>query len=485
MRRASGAIVAAVLVGVVAGCATGPAYHRPEVPTSAAFKETPPPDSNLEVAWKSAQPQDDQISAKWWELFHDETLNSLEEQVATANQQIAQADAAFRSARAALRVTRADLFPDVTATASADRELPSATRSSVTRPGGNGVADDFQVHGDVSYEVDAWGRVRNNIRAGIATVQATAADMQTLLLSLHADLASDYFQLRGVDAQDRLLRSTVDAYQRALDLTTNRYNQGVASGGDVAQAETQLEVAKAQAIDLGIQRATLEHAIAILTGRPPAAVAIAAVDTTWTPPAIPVALPAELVQRRPDVAAAERRAAAANAQIGVAHAAYFPTLTLTGSAGLDSAALTTLFSWPSRIWAIGASLVGTIFDGGRRRGMTEQAQANYEGTVAAYRQSVLTAFQDVEDSLASLRVLADESVQQGAAVRAAERSLTIANNRYQGGITDYLEVVTAQNTAFANERTEVDIVTRQLTESVLLIKALGGGWTQADLPKVR
>ncbi|HXO40334.1 MAG TPA: efflux transporter outer membrane subunit, partial [Thermoanaerobaculia bacterium] len=340
----------------------------------------------------------------------------------------------------------------------------------------------YQVPVDVSYEVDVWGKVRRLIESSVATAQASAGDLETIRLSLQAELAVDYFELHGLDAQQLLLSTTADAYRKALDLTTNRYNQGVASGVDVAQAQTQLETTRAQAIDLGVQRSQLEHAIAVLTGKAPSELTISQAPVGVQPPAVPLALPSELLERRPDIAANERRMAAANAQVGVQVAAYYPTISLTASGGFESTSLADLFSWPSRFWSLGASAVETLFNGGTRRAATEQARANYDAAVAAYRQTVLTAFQDVEDNLSALRVLDAEAAQQQIAVTAAERSLALSNYRYQGGITTYLEVITAQAAALANERTAVDILTRRMTAAVNLVKALGGGWRESDLP---
>jgi NodT family efflux transporter outer membrane factor (OMF) lipoprotein len=495
------------LIGVglsATACMVGPNYQRPPVTSPAAFKEPPPPD------WKSATPRDLAPRGKWWEIFGDPQLNALEEQVAVSNQSVAQAEAQFRAARAAAWGARAGLFPTVSLAPSATRSrggtargatavvtpgtstgtgtgtttptTPTTPTTTTTTASGNSTVSVYQLPLDISYEIDVWGKVRRQIEAGVATAQATAGDLQTMLLSMQAELAVDYFTLHGLDAQKQLLDSTAAAYQKALDLTTNRYNQGIASGVDVAQAQTQLEQTRAQSIDLGVQRTQLEHAVAVLTGRPPAELTIALAPVAVPPPVIPVALPSELLERRPDVAAAERRAAAANANIGVAVAAYYPTLSLTGGAGFESSAISKLFDWPSRFWSLGASAVETLFDGGARHAASEQAKAQYDAAVALYRQTVLTAFQDVEDNLSALRVLGAEAVQQQAAVTAAERSLALANNRYQGGITTYLEVITAQSAALANERTAVDILTRRMTASVNLVKAVGGGWKTDDLP---
>ncbi|HEV3142564.1 MAG TPA: efflux transporter outer membrane subunit [Gemmataceae bacterium] len=319
-------------------------------------------------------------------------------------------------------------------------------------------------------------------RGNVATAQAGAADLETIRLSMHAELATDYFQLRGVDAQKELLETNIVAYQKALDLTNDRHNQGIASGVDVEQARTQLETTRAQSADLGVQRTQLEHAIAVLTGKPPSELAIAPVPLKEQPPAIPVALPSELLERRPDIASAERHVAAANAQIGVTMAAFYPTISLSAGGGLESSVITTLIQWPSRFWSLGGSLLQTVFDAGKRRAVTDQAIAAYDVTVDAYRLSVLTAFQDVEDNLSALRVLSDEAKIQEAAVKSAERSLELANFRYKGGITTYLEVITAQSVALTNERTAVDLLSRRMSASVALVKALGGGWDASSLP---
>ena len=481
-RRGYAVSVAAGLL--CAACAVGPDYKRPPVTMPSVFKEGPSPNSTLAAEWQIAQPSDDAVRAKWWEAFQDPLLNTLEEQVAISNQTVAQAEAQFRAARAAIRNARADLFPTVTAGASASRSRASSTRGSV--PVASGTIVDYQLPIDFSYEADLWGRVRRNVESSVASAQATSADVQTALLSSRAELAVDYFELRGLDAQIALLGTTITAFERAVQLTTARYDQGVASGVDVAQAQTQLDTTRVQATDLQVARAQFEHAIAILVGKAPADLTIPPAPAIDVPaPAIPITLPSRLVERRPDVAAAERRIAAANAQIGVAQAAFFPTLALTAGGGLQSSTLTTLLTLPSRFWAIGPSLVETVFDGGRRKSLKEQAIANYDGTVAAYRQNVLTAFQDVEDNLAAARVLADEALQARDAVASANRSLELANNRYVGGVTTYLEVITAQTAVLANQITAADVQTRRMTASVLLIKALGGGWTTADLPSFR
>jgi NodT family efflux transporter outer membrane factor (OMF) lipoprotein len=446
-----------------------------------------------------AQPSDGAPRGPWWEIFQDPQLNALAEQINVSNQNIAVAEAQLRGARAAINVARAALLPTITG-----RVTLTGARPSLNRPGVQNASEvpraDYLLPMEASYEADVWGRIRRNVEASIANAQASAADLETVRLSLHAELAVDYFILRGLDAQKQLLDFTIAAFERALELTTNRYNQGVASRVEVEQARTQLETTRAQAIDIGVQRAQFEHAIAILLGKPPAEFTLPPARMSMRlpdipaglsirpsdipgglpllvpPPAIPVGLPSELLERRPDIAAAERRVAAANAQIGIAQAAFYPTITLTGAVGLESSSLANLFSLPSVLWSIGSTIAEIAFDAGRRKAVTEQAQAAYDATVATYRQTVLTAFQSVEDNLAALRILEEEAQQQDKAVKAAETTLLLAINRYRGGVTTYLEVIIAQSAALAAERTAVDLLTRRMAATVLLIRALGGGW---------
>jgi NodT family efflux transporter outer membrane factor (OMF) lipoprotein len=437
--------------------------------------------------WKTAQPSDSTPRGQWWEVFQDPQLNALIEQVTISNQNIALAEAQFRSARAAIYVSRAALFPTVTANVVVTGLRPSANRSIGGDNASSGTHADLQLPTDVSYEPDVWGRIRRTVEANVANAQASAADLETVRLSIQAELALDYFALRGLDGQTQLLDLTIAAFEKALELTLNRYNQGVASQIEVLQARTLLEAARAQAIDVGVQRTQFEHAIAILLGKPPAELSLPPSTMTIQPPDIPPGLPSELLERRPDIAAAERRVAAANAQIGVAQAAFFPTITLSAVIGLESTRLSNLFSWPSVFWSVGSSLAQIAFDGGRRRALTEAARADYDGTVAAYRQTVLTAFQSVEDNLAALRILKEEAQQQDNVVKTAEKALLLAINRYKSGVTTYLEVITAQSAALNASRTAIDLLTRRMTAAVLLIKALGGGWKVdglSDLPKM-
>jgi NodT family efflux transporter outer membrane factor (OMF) lipoprotein len=456
-------------------CTVGPQYQRPTVQVPSAYKELPPSSVKESSAWKVAQPKDEEPRGPWWEVFGEPRLNALAAQVDVSNQNIASAEAQFRNARAAIRVARADLFPTITGSATLTRSHLSANAPS----GGQGSSRtqaDYQLPLDLSYELDVWGRIRRNIESSIANAQATAADLETVRLSMQAELAVDYFSLQGLDGQKQLLDLTAVAFEKALELTLARYNQGVASQIDVAQARTQLETTRAQAIDVGVQRAQFEHAIAILIGKPPAELSIPAAPIGIQLPAIPAALPSELLERRPDIAAAERRVAVANAQIGIAQAAFFPTITLNASVGVASSSLANLFTWPSLLWAVGSSLTQTLFDAGQRKGLTDEARAAYDSSVATYRQTVLTAFQGVEDNLAALRILEGEAKQQDNAVKAAETSLRLAIEQYKGGIATYLQVITAQSAALTDEITAVNILTRRMTAAVQLIQALGGGW---------
>jgi NodT family efflux transporter outer membrane factor (OMF) lipoprotein len=475
-------LVSFLLLALAAGCAVGPNYKTPAAEIPAAFKEAAPPGSPAAApeAWKPAEPRDETLRGKWWEVFGDKELNTLEDEVNVSNQSIAQAEAQFRGARAAVRIARADYFPTVTATASVTRSQAPTSKAPPGTP--TGPVNTFSLPVDLSYEVDVWGRVRRNVESSVASAQASAADLETVKLTMQTEVALDYFQLRGLDTEKDLLDTNVAAYEKALQLTVNRFNQGVASGVDVAEAQTLLETTRAQATDLSVSRAQLEHALATLTGHAASDFSIAPTAGLSPPPAIPAGVPSELLERRPDIAGNERRVAAANAQIGVAIAAYFPHLLLAASGGYESSTLADWFSLPSRFWSIGPSLVATLFEGGKRRAVTEQARAFHEASVAVYRLNVLTAFQDVEDNLAALRILSDEAAQQEAAVAAAEKSLTIARNRYLAGIATYLEVVTAEATALTNERVGVGIRVRRLTAAVNLIKALGGGWHASELP---
>jgi NodT family efflux transporter outer membrane factor (OMF) lipoprotein len=463
-------LVLGALLALVSACTVGPNYSRPTVTTPANYKEA--------LTLSAAQSIDAVVKANWWEIFADPELNALELQVDVSNQNIAQAEARFRQARALVQAARAAYFPTVTVGLGVTRSQPSATVS----PGPAKVTNAFTEHSlpiDVSWELDVWGRIRRTVESSEATAQASDADLEAARLSARAELAQDYFQLRSLDSQKQLLDETAVAFQKSLDLTNNRYNSGVASRGDVLQAETQLKTTQAQAIDVGVQRAQLEHAIALLVGKAPADLSVSSTPLATPPPAIPAGVPAELLQRRPDVAAAERLAAATNAQIGVAEAAYYPTVSVNVQGGFESSSLAKWFSWMGRFWLAGVSASQTLFDGGLRGANVDQSRAAYDATVAAYRQTVLTGFQEVEDNLAAQRILTSEAQAQDEAVRAAQQSLAVTMNQYQSGIVSYLNVIVAQTTALTNQRTAVDILGRRLNASVLLVKALGGGWKVA------
>lgn len=475
------ACVLVALLGLATGaCMVRPKYQRPSPPPlPTAYKEAPPAGFGEAAGWKEAQPNDNALRGKWWEAFQDPLLNSLEEQVDLSNQNLKQSEAQYRGALAAIRVTRAGLFPTVTAGASITGSQSSSTRVAGFK---SSAAADLQLPVQFSYEADVWGRVRSALQGNVATAQATAADLETARLSIHALLAQNYLQLRGLDSQHELLESTVAAYVKALDLTTNRYKQGVVSKLDVVQAQTQIENTKAQLIDTGVLRAQYEHSIAALLGKTPADLSIAPVTLTAQPPPIPGVLPAALLERRPDIAGAERRVAAANAQIGVAKAAFYPAIGFNASAGLEGSSLLNWLTWPSRFWSLGPTLAQTLFEAGGRKAVTEQALAAYDGTAAAYRQTVLGAFQEVEDNLSALRILEQESQQQQLAVNSAALSTELSLNQYKGGITTYLQVITAQAIELGDRRTAVDLITRRMVASVSLIQALGGGWDASQLP---
>jgi NodT family efflux transporter outer membrane factor (OMF) lipoprotein len=465
----------AVAVLQFAGCTVGPKYHRPVVETPPAYKEM--------GNWKTAQPSDEKLGDKWWEVFQDSRLNDLEEQIAVSNQNIKAAFAQYQQARAVLRYYRADYYPTVVAAPSAGR-----TRYSNNRPPHNssfsGVTfNDFVLPFELSYEADIWGRVRRTVESYRAQAQVSAADLAAVNLSMHANLAFDYFAARSLDAEEKLLQDTVVQYENALKLNQDRYDGGLASDVEVEQARTQLETTRAQAIDVGVARAEFEHAVAVLVGKPPAEFTLPPLPLTAPPPSIPAGLPSELLERRPDIAAGERAMASANAQIGVAKAAYYPLVNLTGSGGFESGSITTLLQGPSGFWAVGASALVTVFDVGRRRAVTDEAIQGYDYAVTSYRQTVLAGFQQVEDNLAALRILEQEATVQNVAVQASQSSLELSNIRYRGGVTSYLEVTTAQTAALADEVTAVNLLGRRMANTVLLIQALGGGWDSSKLPQ--
>jgi len=467
-------ILLSLVVLYSGGCTVGPNYRTPTVDTPATYKEA--------EGWKPAQPNDQNLGGDWWTIFNDPQLNSLELQVNVSNQNLKQAQAQYQEARAALRYDRADLFPTVTAGLSATR-----ARTSFNRPPPsstfNGISyNDFVLPVDFSYQADVWGRVRRTVESSRDQAQASAADLATVNLSMHADLAVDYFEARSLDAEEQLLNSTVQEYEAYLELTQTRFQGGYSSEVEVQQAKTQFDTTRAEAIDVGVLRAQYEHAVAILIGKPPAEFSLPPLPLTAPPPPIPLRVPSDLLERRPDIAAAERRVAAANAQIGVAKSAYYPVIDITGGGGFESLSITTLLNGPAGLWSFGASSAVTVFDVGRRRAFTDEARAAYDAQVAAYRQSVLNGFQQVEDNLAAVRILEDEAKVQGEAVTAAQSSLDLSITRYKGGVTSYLEVTVAQSAALQDEVTAVNILGRRMASTVLLIQALGGGWDRSSLP---
>jgi NodT family efflux transporter outer membrane factor (OMF) lipoprotein len=448
----------------------GPDYVRPPANVPVAYKESD--------GWKVAQPQDGVIRGAWWELFNEPQLNALEAQVDISNQNLLVAEAQFRQARALVREARAAYFPTVTLGAGVTHTRTPALGNSASAS----TATTYSLPLDISWEADVWGRIRRTVEANQANAQVSAADLEAVRLSVHAAVAQTYFQLRTADAQQALLERSVSAYRKSVELTKNRYAAGVASQGDVDQAETQLKTTQAQLIDVGVQRAQAEHAIALFIGKAPAEVTVPPASIVTPPPPIPTRVPSELLERRPDIAAAERSMTAANAQIGVAEAAFYPSLTLSTANGFESSSLSQWLTWPMRFWSVGAGVSETVYEGGMRRAQVDFARAAYEEKVAAYRQTVLAALQSVEDNLVALRILEQEAQVQAEAVAAARRSETVTTNQYKAGIVTYLNVITTQTIALTNEITAVQILGRRMTAAVLLVEALGGGWNVGSLP---
>lgn len=459
-------VVALACALLLAGCAVGPDYKRPDAPVTPAFKEAPADAEAWTGEWKVAEPQDASARPEWWRLFGDSQLDALMSQVQVSNQNIKAAEAQYRQAQASLAAARAGFFPTVNGSANASRSRGSS----------HVVGNAQSASLSASWEVDVWGRVRRQVEASEAGAQASEADLASTLLSTQATLAQSYFLLRVADAQKALLDRTVEDYAKSLQLVRNQYAAGTAQRSDVLQSETQLKSAQAQQIDIQITRSQLEHAIAVLVGKPPADFGLSAGAFAAAVPRVPVAVPSQLLERRPDIGAAERRMARANAQIGVAQAAFYPTLSLSASGGLSAGKLARWLSLPDRVWSLGAGLAGAVFDGGLRSANKAQAVAAYDETVATYRQTVLTAFQEVEDNLASARLLDEEATVQNDALRSAREALSLVNNRYRAGTASLLDVLTAQTTAYTAERTALTIAGRQYTAAVVLVKALGGGW---------
>lgn len=499
--------LATVLVLLSACHPIGPHYARPPVATPPAYKEA-------NDQWKAANPSDGVLKGHWWEIFNDTNLNTLEDKVTVSNQSVKEAEASFREARALVGVARADYFPTVSVGASTNINYsPShnvvlsggsttssgtgtgtttgtgtgttgtgSTGTTVARSSTSSFSNSYTLPFSVSWQPNFWGRVTMEVENAVANAQASAAELENVRLSMQAELATDYFEAHELDEEADVLNTSIQSYEKFLQLTINRFNGGVASKADVAQAQTQLDSTRAQATDLGVARNEYEHAIAVLIGQPPASFALAGAKLPPAPPAIPVGIPSQLLERRPDIANTERLMAAANAQVGLAEVAYYPTVSLSASAGLASSSFKDWFTWPSRFFSIGPSASETLLDFGRRRSTVAEYKAAYDNTVATYRQTVLSGFQEVEDNLSALRILATESSQQAAATRGAQESLQLELEMYKAGTVSYLNVIQEQNIALTNEQTLVAIQGRRMAAAVQLILALGGGWNSSTLP---
>jgi NodT family efflux transporter outer membrane factor (OMF) lipoprotein len=469
-----GLLVAATLVS---SCAIWPEYQRPATEVPAAYKE-----AATFPGWKIAEPGGKLVNSNWWKTYQDNQLENLIQQAAGANQSIRTAEANYRQAEALSKSARSALYPSLSTEGAATRSQRSSTTSNSGQSSSAAPSNSFNVGLTAGWEVDLWGRIRRGIESGDAKLAASAADLAAANLSVQTMLAQDYFQLRTLDTQQKLLNDTVATFEKSLKLTSNRYAVGLASRTDVAQSEAQLKSTQAQATDNIIQRTQLEHAIAVLIGKPPAEFSLPAIPfaepAKVTLPTTPTSLPSELLERRPDIAAAERRAAAANAEIGIAKAALFPSLNLGANLGYQSARLADLLTVPSRVWSLGPLLAWSLFDGGQRKAQTDAAIAVYDATVSDYKQTVLNGFQEVEDNLAALRLLEQEAAEQEAAVKFARESLRQTENRYKAGTVDYLSVVIIQATVLSYERNALAILGRRLTASVGLFKALGGSSAQ-------
>jgi NodT family efflux transporter outer membrane factor (OMF) lipoprotein len=484
----AGCLVALAALSFLTGCKpVGPNYQRPAYTAPSAYKETGapsvvPPPNPLGGTWTPASPSDGMLKGKWWEVYNDPQLNQLEERIATNNQALRQAMENYLAARDQVAAVRSTLYPTLSIGAGAVHYKNSEHRplaSQITQTSYN----DLALVGEARWEPDFWGRIRRNIEAAHASEQATAADMANVNLSLQAEMAADYFQLRGLDSEIRLLKATVGDLEHQLDLTQRRLKGGVATQADVSQAETQLETVRAQLVDVSVGRAQFEHAVGTIANYNVAEFSIPFSPLDLALPKVPIGVPSQLLERRPDIAAAERLTAAANARIGIAVAAYYPTISLGGTGGFESTHIGTLFQGPSALWTLGAQATELLFDAGQRRALTDQARQQYEAQASAYRNTVIQAFQDVEDNLSTLRILDQETAVEQRAVAAAQRSFNVSNQRYKGGVTAYLEVLTAETTLLSNQRTLTDLQTRQFAAGVQLIRALGGGWDVTELPR--
>ncbi len=477
---------AVAFVSLLPGCTVGPKYHAPTIPTPPAYKEAV--QSNNGESWNVAQPADATLRGKWWEIFNEPELNALEEQLNINNQNIKEFFENFMAARAVVREARAQYYPTLSVAPSTGRSQTSANvHTTTTATGGittsssSSANNNFTLPLEASWAPDIWGKVRNTVRQAQYSAQMSAADLENERLTEQASLAQFYFELRGQDMLQQIFNETVAADQKSLELTKTLYDLGIDGQIAVVQAQTTLEGAQAGATNVGIARAQYEHAIAMLIGKAASDFSVAVKPMTTAPPPIPLGVPTDILQRRPDIAAAERRMAAANAQIGIAYAAFYPNLTLTGQAGFQSAAISKWFSWPSRFWSVGASISQPLFDAGLRRATVQQDVANYNANLAAYRQTVLTAFQQVEDALAQVRILSQQIVQEQAALKSAQSFLDLERGRYESGIDPYINVLVAQNTALSNAQTLNSLQVQEMTSAVSLIEALGGGWNRSQL----
>ena len=488
--KARTVLVAGSLIFILlAGCKpVGPNYNRPTYQAPAVYKETgtstvvTPPPNPTGGGWQPATPSDGMLRDKWWEIYQDPQLNSLEDRIANNSQSLRQALETYLAARDQVSAARANLFPTLSGNLSASRDQVSANRPTGSKGGVTNYSD-LAIGGQASWEPDFWGRIRRTVEAARENSQASAADMANIDLTLHAEMAADYFQLRGLDAQTKLLTATVRDLENQLDLTQRRLAGGVATGADVAQALTQLETVRAQLADIGVARAQFEHAIGTIANYNLSDFTIAQSPLDLPLPKVPIGVPSQLLQRRPDIAAAERQTAAANEQIGIAVSAFYPTISLGGAGGFESGNPGTWIQGPSALWSLGAQAAQLLFDAGQRRALTSEARHSYEAQVAGYRNTVFQAFKDVEDQLSSLRILEQESGVEQRAIASAQQSFDISNQRYKGGVTSYLEVLTAETTLIDNQRTAIDLQTRQFVSSVGLIRSLGGGWDVTQLPK--
>jgi len=488
-----GTLAAACLpLCVLAGCKpVGPDYKRPVYVTPPIYKETgaatvtvPAPPSPTDGGWQPASPSDGMLKGKWWEIYNDPQLNKLEERIAAVNQGVHGAYETYLAAREQVRVARADFYPTLSAGPGFTHSKLSAHRpltSDLSRSPGS--YNDLTLEGQASWEPDLWGKIRRNVEGANAAAQASAADMANTELSLEAEMAEDYFQLRGLDLQAQLLERDIKSLTDQLDLTKRRLAGGIGTEADVAQAQTVLDTTRAQLVDVGIARAEFEHAVGSIADYKLPSFSIAPAPLDIDLPNVPLGVPSQLLQRRPDIAAAERRAQQANAQIGVAVAAFYPTITLGGSGGFESTHGGTWIQGPSSVWSLGAQAAELLLDGGRRKAVTNQARDQFEASAANYKSVVFLAFNEVEDKLSDLRILEQEEIAQHAAVVSAQHSFDVSNQRYKGGVTSYLEVLTAENTLIQNQRTEANLKSRKFASSVELIRSLGGGWDVSQLPK--